>query len=265
MNCSAILTAIPSQPDSLVRLWMQVVCGLYPTMARLHRILPNKFRSANCSWCGANVPETLCHFVSVCPRFHDARTAAHNRTWQVIIADLKRIMLPGWRLFVETSIGDTGLLRNMLIQGASPSGRRPAQSFEHYCKLRPDAVAVNLQLKKIAIMDLTRPFDGCDRIDGQASVVVHPGAEASNGEGAALPHMTAGIDGELGEQTGEGHNALANADGRSRITAAAQRKMVAYSDLAKAIQQFQGESEWRVEVLPWVAGSKGVVDASGIN
>ena len=268
VNCSAILTAIPSQPDSLVRLWMQVVCGLYPTMARLHRILPNKFRSANCSWCGANVPETLCHFVSVCPRFHDARTAAHNRTWQVIIADLKRIMLPGWRLFVETSIGDTGLLRNMLIQGASPSGRRPVQSFEHYCKLRPDAVAVNLQLKKIAIMDLTRPFDGCDRHDGQASVVVQPGAEASNGEGAALPRMAAGIDGELrplSEQTGEGHNALANADGRSRITAAAQRKMVAYNDLAKAIQQFQGESEWRVEVLPWVAGSKGVVDASGIN
>ena len=41
--------------------------------------------------------------------------------------------------------------------------------------------------------------------------------------------------------------------------------MVAYSDHARAIQQFQGESEWRVEVLPWVAGSKGVVDASGIN
>ena len=76
--------------------------------------------------------------------------------------------------------------------------------------MRPDAVAVNLQLKKIAIMDLTRPFDGCDRHDGQASVVVQPGAEASNGEGAALPRMAAGIEGGLGplsEQTGEGHDA----------------------------------------------------------
>ena len=77
--------------------------------------------------------------------------------------------------------------------------------------------------------------------------------------------MTAGSEGELGEQTGEGYNALANADGRIRITAAAQRKMVAYSDLAKAIQQFQGESEWRVEVLTTVLGTQGVIVTNCLN
>ena len=78
-NCNAILTAIPYQPDSMVRTWIQVTCGLYPTMARLHRVFPAKYPSANCTWCSANVPETLCHFASVCSRFHHARTAAHNR------------------------------------------------------------------------------------------------------------------------------------------------------------------------------------------
>ena len=105
VNCSVILTTIPSQPDSLVRLWMQTACGQYPTMTRLHRMYPNKFRSANCTWCGAGVPETLCHFLSVCTRFHDARTAARNRAWQCTVTELKRATLPGWQYFVETTIG----------------------------------------------------------------------------------------------------------------------------------------------------------------
>jgi len=47
--------------------------------------------------------------------------------------------------------------------------------------------------------------------------------------------------------------------------AAAQRKRDTYSELAKAIRLIQGTSEWQVEVLPWVAGSRGVVDAPGLN
>ena len=58
---------------------------------------------------------------------------------------------------------------------------------------------------------------------------------------------------------------MANTDGRGRITTAAKRKMVAYGDLARTIGEFQGEPEWRVEVLPWVVGSKGFVDATDIS
>jgi len=109
-NCNAILTAIPCQPDSMVRSCMQVTCGLYPTMARLHRVFPAKYPSAKCAWCSANVPETLCHFASVCSRFHHALTASHNRAWQVIVRDLKRSASPGWQFFIETAVADTGLL-----------------------------------------------------------------------------------------------------------------------------------------------------------
>ena len=268
VNCSAILATIPSQPDSLVRLWMQVVCGQYPTMARLHRMYPNKFRSANCTWCGTRVPETLCHFLSVCTHFHDARTAAHNRAWQCIVTDLKRASLPGWQFFVETTIGDTGLLSNKLVQGSGAAGPRSAPSLERFRNLRPDAVLVNLPLMKIAILDLTRPYDGSDGQPDQAPLAVQPRAGVPNDEAAALPRPNEGGDGGFecpNEQAGMSSVTTANADGRSMITTAAKRKMVAYSDLARAIGEFQGEHEWRIEVLPWVVGSRGVVDAIGIS
>ena len=267
VNCSVILTTIPSQPDSLVRLWMQTACGQYPTMARLHRMYPNKFRSANCTWCGAGVPETLCHFLSVCTRFHDARTAAHNRAWQCTVTDLKRATLPGWQFFVETTIGDTGLLSNKLVQGSSTPGLCSAPSLERFRNLRPDAVLVNLPLKKIAIMDLTRPYDGGDGQTDQAPLAVQPRAEVSSDGEAALLRPEGGGEGfaHPNEQAGTSSITMANTDGRSRITTAAKRKMVAYGDLARAIGEFQGGPEWRVEVLPWVVGSRGVVDAAGIS
>ena len=254
VNCNAILTTISAQPDSLVRLWMQAVCGLYPTMARLHRILPSKFRSANCTWCGANVPETLCHFVSVCPKFHHARTAAHNRTWQTIVTDLKRSTLPSWQFFVESTIGETGLLSGPLLEETRPTIPQVAHDVAHLRNLRPDAVVVNISLKKIAIVDLTRPFDGCDvQGDRTHSAAQHDDEAGSSGERPVPPCERAR------------ENVMVSPDGRSRINAAAQRKLTVYAELSRAIQRVQGASEWRVEVLPWVAGCRGVVDAAGLN
>jgi len=254
-NCAPILAAIPSQPDSTVRLWIQVVCGLYPTMARLHRVFPAKFHSANCQWCGANVPETLCHFVSVCSKFHHARTAAHNRAWQTIVKDLKRSVLPGWQFFIETTIQDTGLLGNHLPSARRLDGRPTIREVERYRNLRPDAVVVNPSLKKVAIMDLTRPFDGQDRDDDQPRLPTQPRAETLNCERPEPPH---GVD-DAASRTGssEGlqgtsHTASTSTHGRSRITAAVLRKLSAYGGLAEAVRQLKGGDEWQVEVLPWL-------------
>jgi len=146
-------------------------------------------------------------------------------------------------------------------------GRPTIREVERYRNLRPDAVVVNPSLKKVAIMDLTRPFDGQDRDDDQPRLPTQPRAETLNCERPESPH---GVD-DAASRTGssEGlqgtsHTASASTHGRSRITAAVLRKLSAYGGLAEAVRQLKGGDEWQVEVLPWVVGIKGVVDATGI-
>lgn len=256
VNCHAILSAISSQPDSLVRLWMQTVSGLYPTMARLHRILPGKFRSATCTWCNANVPETLCHFASTCTKFHHARTEAHNRAWQIIAGDLRRAAPPGWRFHIETAVRDTGLLCDVLRGGTgqvAPAGG-PILDLECFNNLRPDAIAVNLALKKIAIIDLTRPYDGCDERGRQPDVETLGEAVAPNSD----EHDRLRFPSERKDDTQD-------SNGRSKMLMAAKRKMDKYADLAWAIRQGQGTPDWQVQVFPWVVGVRGVIDTAGIS
>ena len=103
-------------------------------------------------------------------------------------------------------------------------------------------------------MDFTRPFDGCDRQDEQADLATQPGDEVDD-SGLGPPN----------EQARTHRATMENAPGRIRIVAAAQRKRETYSELAKAIRLIKGTSEWQVEVLPWVAGSRGGVDAPWLN
>ena len=49
----------------------------YPINAYLYRI--KKVKSPNCTFCESGDRETISHFLKVCPKFHHARTAAHNR------------------------------------------------------------------------------------------------------------------------------------------------------------------------------------------
>jgi hypothetical protein len=88
-NCGTVLETIGSMPDSTVRLWMQTVSGQYPTTARLHKMFPQKYRTATCPWCQLGVPETLGHFLSMCSKFREARTEAHNRCWRAILRVLE--------------------------------------------------------------------------------------------------------------------------------------------------------------------------------
>ena len=66
--------------------------------------------------------------------------------------------------------------------------------LERFRNLRPDAVLVNLPLKKIAIMDLTRPYDGGDGQTDHAPLAVQPRAEVSSDGEAALLRPDKGGD-----------------------------------------------------------------------
>jgi hypothetical protein len=51
---------------------------------------------------------------------------------------------------------------------------------------------------------------------------------------------------------------------RQCILAAYERKKDKYQDLARAVGERLREPGWKVEVLPWVVGTCGVLDAAGI-
>ena len=142
VNCNLILAAVHSQPAATIKVWIQAVTETYPTMVRLHLCTPAKHPSSTCPWCSSNVPETLAHFFSVCTAFHHARTAAHNQVWQAITSALKRTLQPEWRLFIETSIRDTGLLRGPVDRQPSVRGSQSVPDLARFGNLRPDAVAV---------------------------------------------------------------------------------------------------------------------------
>ena len=52
--------------------------------------------------------------------------------------------------------------------------------------------------------------------------------------------------------------------GRRRIKEAFERKLHKYQPLATEIARHLGDLEWQVDVLPWVVGVRGVVDAAGL-
>ena len=91
-SCGPVLAAIGSMPDSTVRLWMQAVTGQYPTTARLHKMFPLKYPTAICPWCQLGAPETLGHFLTMCPRFRVARPEAHNQCLLAIMRTLVGVL-----------------------------------------------------------------------------------------------------------------------------------------------------------------------------
>ncbi len=110
VSCGPVLGVIGSMPDSTVRLWMQAVTGQYPTTARLNKMFPLKYLTATCPWCQLGVPETLGHFLTMCPRFREARTEAHNRCWRAIMRTLVGVLPTGWQVYIDKPMSDTGLL-----------------------------------------------------------------------------------------------------------------------------------------------------------
>ena len=68
-----------------------------------------KVKSPNCTFCDRWDRETISHFLKVCPIFHLARTAAHNRVWQALFKLLQKHALAHWKLVDETPMYLTGL------------------------------------------------------------------------------------------------------------------------------------------------------------
>ena len=108
-------------------------------------------------------------------------------------------------------------------------------------------MAINETEKKIALLDLTRPYDGCDW--------VHPGPEPSEGpDGGAQPNDSFDVEDLAAE--------IDRSGGLKSITLSAERKVATYGELAVKLRLLRG-AEWRVEVLRWVVGVRGLSIEAG--
>jgi len=175
----------------------------------------------------------------------------------VITGALRRAVPPEWRIFIETNIRATGLLRGLPRRRVERESALSPQDMERIGNLRPDAVAVNHELKKIAILDLTRPYDGRDR-DANGHPIATPLRTGVNDEAGSGNEESPDHDDT--EPSGDPH-----VEGRRSMIMAAERKQESYKELADVLRQIYGRTEWRIEVLPWVVGVRGVVDAAGIH
>ena len=155
---------IDSCGDSVVRCWMKMMMGTYPVTSYLHRI--GKAASAVCQHCNTQAVETLTHFLSICPGFHDARTAAHNRIRQALAGSLRKVLPSHWQLHEETPMSATGLELQpvpsaLMIQAGRLLSTSIAPDEDIIpSRWQPDFMAVSPQNKKIGIIDLCRPSDG---------------------------------------------------------------------------------------------------------
>jgi len=145
-NCSVVLSVVAKMPDSTARLWMQTAMNQYPTAARLHKMFPEKYRSAACPWCrqaelgDSVILETLNHFLTVCPKFREARTEAHNKSWREILREITRAASTDWQFFEDKPIRDLNLLPHS--EGSPPGNeqldQQSATQVSNIHNLRPD-------------------------------------------------------------------------------------------------------------------------------
>ena len=161
---SAIVArVIVKSSDSEVRCWMQAMTGTYPVASYLHKI--GKAVSMLCQHCSSGANETLSHFLSVCPRFHDARTAAHNQIRARLSSSVKRHLPSTWKLYEEAAMLRTGLrMRPVSSVRVRETGRLISDADLEAGRMslsrwQPDLVAVSFKAKKIAILEVCRPSD----------------------------------------------------------------------------------------------------------
>ena len=129
------------------RVWLKCMTGTYPVQEYLKRI--GKAQSPICLHCGEGAPESLTHFACVCPKFREARTAAHNQVRDVVTSFLNSTLGSEWTMFEETRMSRTGLVLSSTSHATA----------EHWGRRQPDWVLVSPHHKRIAIVDLCRPSD----------------------------------------------------------------------------------------------------------
>ena len=162
-NGAIVARVITKSRDAEVRCWMQCMTGTYPVASYLHLI--GKVTSKLCQHCQLGSTETLSHFLSVCPRFHDARTAAHNQIRECLSSSLRRHLPSGWILYEETALSHTGLrLRPVPSVRVEATGRpvcnADLEAGQMYLgRWRPDLLVVSFRARKIAVLEVCRPSD----------------------------------------------------------------------------------------------------------
>ena len=85
------------QWTELLNYWIRMISGTYPVTSYLYGI--KKEKSPNCTFCDRGDGETKSHFLKVCPKFRNARTAVN--TLRKSSAD--------WKLADEAPMFLTGL------------------------------------------------------------------------------------------------------------------------------------------------------------
>ena len=158
---ATIARAVSRCREAEYRVWVKAMADQYPVQAYLHRI--NKTTSAECLFC-PGTRETLTHFACVRPQFREARTAAHNQVRKRISSLLAKSLRGCWDLHEETPMASTGLrLSRVSVTCMEASGRPlPLHHDGTICigRLQPDLVLVSHSLRKIAIVEVSRPMDG---------------------------------------------------------------------------------------------------------
>ena len=140
-----------------------MITDIYPVQTYLYRI--GVVKSPHCLHCSDNAIETLTHFACVCPKFREARTAAHNQLRAVVVACLKSSLPEDWHTFEERSLAATGLrlekVRAEEVLVARGEATAPATDGDavDIGRWQPDFVLISQKRKKIAILELTRPSD----------------------------------------------------------------------------------------------------------
>ena len=130
--------------------------GIYPVQTYLHSI--GKASSPICTHCSSIEGETFNHFTSasVCPKFLEALTSAHNQVRRVITAFLARNIGRRWKMFEESSLRSTGLvLRPVSTTSVAQARRQPTddpESEQDLGRWQPDWILVSSELKKIVIL-----------------------------------------------------------------------------------------------------------------
>ena len=111
---------------------------------------------SHCSQHGSQ-RESLLHFFSIFPKFHHARTAAHNQVCKVLATSLRTHLATHWSLFKETRLSSTGLALELVpADVVLQSGRHIPDSDAAAAEIslvrwQPDFIAISYTSKKIAI------------------------------------------------------------------------------------------------------------------
>ena len=128
---------------------------------------------------------------------------------------------------------------DMQAAASRPQGEPDPQNLWRW---RPDAVAINETLRKIAILEHSRPFEGENK----------ESRGAENGSQAG------------GERDNHGGEAAREPEDRNWIRAAATRKRKKYQRIVDALRTNYGSKGWEVVVLPWIVGVRRFIDSEGI-